>query len=82
MPERIIEQTFPDGITRKIKEMDFTVDREEWNEYTLSDGTTVRIKAVVGKIFRVLDDQENPAYTANNDPFIIVRSANQVFASE
>ena len=44
MPGKIIEQTFPDGITRKIMEVDFVTEKEDWNVYKLSDGSTVKVR--------------------------------------
>ncbi len=80
---KIFEMTFPqDGMTRKVMEMDFTSDREEWNVYRLSDGSTVRLKSIVVKILRVMDQGDRPAYTADGEPWFIVRSTNTVSASE
>ncbi len=45
-------------------EMDFKAT-EEWNEYELSDGTILRMKAVTSNIIKVLgeyDDDGNPVY--------------------
>jgi hypothetical protein len=34
------------------KELDFDIVSEEWNHYTLSDGSVLRIRPIVVKIFR------------------------------
>lgn len=82
MPGKIREQTFPDGITRKIEELDFDIVKEDWSEYQLSDGTYMKMKTVVLKVFWVLDDQGNRTYTPDGDPNLLVRNSNQVIASE
>ena len=33
MPGKIKEITFPDGMTRKVEEMDFEIVKENWNEF-------------------------------------------------
>jgi hypothetical protein len=76
------EMTFPDGITRKVEEMDFSIIKEDWSEYQLDSGTYVKLKTVLHKVFWVLDDQGNRIYTAEGDPHLLVRSSNQVVASE
>lgn len=48
--------------------------REDWNEYDIDDGTTVRVKLLVSEIVRLTDrfDQEgNPVY--------VIKSGNVVF---
>ncbi|MCY4578579.1 MAG: hypothetical protein OXD31_05975 [Chloroflexi bacterium] len=63
----------PDGSERDALEMDFAIRNEEWNEYSLDDGTTVRLRTFAVRIFRVLDDEGNPAYTAEGEPELFVR---------
>ncbi len=82
MPARIKEMTFPDGVTRKVEELDFDIVKEDWNEYQLADGSYLKVKTIVVKVFWVLDEQENRAYTVEGDPYLLVRSNNQIAASE
>jgi len=83
MPGRIKDMTFPDGETRKIEELDFEIIREEWNEYQLAHGAaSLKVKTVVVKVFWVLDSSGARMYNPEGDPFLIVRSNNQVVASE
>jgi hypothetical protein len=63
-------------------ELDFTVVREEWNEYDLADGGRVRVKTSVQRILRILDAEGKPARTAEDEPFIVVQSVNQVVSRE
>ena len=69
------------GQTKNVREETFRATKEEWDEYTLGNGDRVRIKLVVHKIYRVLDAQGNPAFTADGDPEIVVRHQAQVTAS-
>ena len=76
-----IRQMEIDGRTRNVREESFDADKECWNEYSLANGDNVRIKVVVHKIFRVLDEDGNPAFTADGDPEVAVRHQVQVSAS-
>jgi flagellar basal body rod protein FlgF len=48
--------------TNQGVELDFEVVEEGWNEYNLSDGSTLRIRPIVVKIFdtKQKDSEENP----------------------
>ena len=51
--------------------------REEWNEYNLEDGTTLKMKSVASDILRVIDhyDQEgNPVYIVKSTNLVVVDS--------
>jgi hypothetical protein len=68
-------------------EKDFEITKEDWNEYRLLDGGKVRLKTSVAKILRIkilriLDKDGNPAYTADGDPFLLVRHRTEVAGSE
>ena len=69
------------GRTQNVREEAFEVEKEHWNEYKLANGDRVRIKVVVHKIFRTLDAQGNPAFSAEGDPEVVVRHQIQVSAS-
>ena len=60
------------GQDLKVIERDFSIAKEEWNEYKLLDGGTVRIKTSALKIFQVVDDQGRSQYTTHGDLHIIV----------
>jgi len=54
---------------------------ENWNEYTLSDGTKVRLKQVLLEAWRFLDlyDQEgNPQYVFKSAAIPIIRAASNL----
>ena len=76
-----IRQMEVEGRTRNVREESFDADKECWNVYNLANGDTVRIKVVVHKIFRALDADGNPAFTADGDPEVVVRHQVQVSAS-
>jgi hypothetical protein len=40
------------SITFEPEEIDFTIEKEGWNVYELSDGTTLKIRPIVVKIFK------------------------------
>lgn len=58
-------------------EVSFETIREEWNVYRLTDGTTLKFKAVVANIIR-LDDEHNDV----GDPIYIVNSRNLMTYTE
>jgi hypothetical protein len=58
-------------------ELHFKTIREDWNEYDLEDGSTVRMKAVVTEIVRVdgeFDPEGNPIYMVKAGNMIVVKS--------
>jgi hypothetical protein len=63
-------------------EVDFTIRREDWNEYELADGGRVRVRASVHRLLRVLEEDGRPARAPNGDPLIVVQSTNAVVASD
>ncbi len=57
-----------DAVSVKFKNI-----REEWNEYDLEDGSTIRMKAIVSDVFCIPDE-----YDADNNPVYVVKSTNMV----
>ena len=58
-------------------EIEFQTRKEDWNEYQLMDGTTIKMKLVVGEIFKVpdrFDNEGNPAYLVRSKNVLVVRS--------
>jgi hypothetical protein len=62
---KIHEISLPNGNKIWGIEMDFEVEREDWNVYTLSDGTRLRTRNALRKVFKIVDDQGNPVYDPN-----------------
>jgi hypothetical protein len=54
-------------------EVRFRSTREEWNEYVLEDGTSLRMKAVVSEIIRLNDE-----YDPEGNPIYVVKSGNML----
>jgi hypothetical protein len=50
---------------------------EPWCEYVLADGTKIKVKHVLGAVFRAKD-----VYTDSDDPLYVTRSQNVVIASD
>lgn len=65
-----------------VSEEDFEIVKEDWSEYRLLDGGSVKIKTTVQRIFRVLDAQGNPKKNEDGDPEVVVRHAAQVVATD
>jgi hypothetical protein len=80
MPKRVTVNI--NGQEREAVEVDFTIKREDWNEYELADGGRVRMRTAVHRMLRVLDQDGRPARNEAGDPFIIVQSQNAVVASD
>ena len=62
-------------------EAQFEIGREEWNEYKLLDGGTVRVKTTVQRIFRIVDAEGKQKYSDEGDPQVIVRHKSDIVAS-
>jgi hypothetical protein len=65
-----------------VSEEDFTIEKEDWNEYRLLDGGTIKVKTTVQRIFRVLDARGKPKIDADGDPEVLVRHSSQVVATD
>jgi hypothetical protein len=50
--------------------------REDWNEYDLEDGSTIRMKAIVSDVLSVPDEYDN-----EGNPVYVVKSTNMVVVS-
>ena len=72
----------PDGSEIQMVETKWEALDEPWSEYRMEDGTFVRLKNVVIKMFRVLDAEGNPGFTADGDPHVLVRSTRVVTAKK
>lgn len=81
MTKRRITEQIVGEETLRVVEMRFKPLKEEWNEYELDNGTIVRMKAVVGKIFHVVDENDDLLMMPDGDPFLMVRSRNQLVST-
>lgn len=48
--------------------------REDWNEYDLDDGSTIRIKLLVSDVVRLTDK-----FDQDGNPIYVVKSGNVIF---
>ena len=64
-----------------VREADFEIVREDWNEYRLLDGGSVRVKTTVARLFHVLDENGGIRYNAEGDPEFMVKHSTQVVSS-
>ena len=51
--------------------------REDWNEYDLEDGSTVRMKTVVTDVIRledIYDREGNPVYTIKSGNMVVIKA--------
>lgn len=69
MSDEKIKVPFKDKMVDAV-EVKFKVIKEEWNEYSLEDGTIIRFKSVVTQIARTTK------YNENNEPIYSLRSQN------
>ena len=65
--------------THSFKDDTFSTRREEWNEYLLEGGVTVRLKTVAMRIQRVIDVTGNQVTAPDGSP--VVRVSHQTLVS-
>ena len=70
-----------EGRDAAVMDERFKTVTEDWNEYETASGVTVRVKTVVHKIARVLDQSGKPAFSRDGDPHMVVRTQIQVVTS-
>lgn len=60
--------------TIEAEDMDFQSKREDWSEYQVEDGYTIRIKLVVSSILKTADrdPQGNPVYIVQSTNIVKV----------
>ncbi len=79
---RMMKVKLGDGRDVNAIEVPFEIKREEWNEYELTDGGRLRVKTVVHKILKVVDEDGKQLYDNNGDPIMIARNNVIISASE
>lgn len=63
----------PDGRSPDAESVDFESVEQNWDEYKLEDGTTLKIKLQVNGIYRLEDE-----YDEMGEPIYVVNTNNQV----
>lgn len=61
----------PHGELKEVEMVDVSDSKESWNEYYLSDGTSLRMKIFVTEVWRVIGE-----YDAEGNPIYFVKSGN------
>jgi hypothetical protein len=72
----------PTGKKLRGFEVDFELDKENWSDYHLLDGTKVRVKHTLVKIYRLVDENDEPLFDKNGDPEVYINGAIIVVASK
>lgn len=72
--ERKIKVRYQDKMRDAI-ELDFKAKKEEWNEYEIVDGSTIRMKLVITAVARTDE------YDAEGNPVYVIKSSNVVNVS-
>lgn len=80
--DNIRELKLPDGTVVRGIELGFEIVKEDWNEYLLDDGTKLRVKNVLIRALRLVDEEGNPQQTPMGDPEIFINSTVTVVASQ
>lgn len=63
-----------------MKEVRIEKQDEKWSEYTLEDGSVIRVKLAIGAIFDSgqFDAEGNPMYTIKGSPVMVVVKAENI----
>ncbi len=56
------------------EEIEFELERENWNSYILEDGTKLKLKTVLARVFRL------EKYKEDGEPVYVINSTNLVAA--
>lgn len=69
------------GREMEVVPVEYRIEREDWNEYQLFDGSHLRLKVVVSEIVRVVGEYDlegNPVYIAKSGNILAVRSPDEL----
>ena len=61
--------------------VDFRIEREDWNEYQLLDGSHLRLRLVLSEVYRIhgqYDNDGNPVYVARSGNVLAVRAPDEL----
>lgn len=78
----IITIKMDDGRELRGQEVSYETVVEPWAEYKLEGGISVRLRTVAIKMLRIIDDDGNPLFTEEGDPWIIARNTRQLSVSQ
>ena len=66
------EMELPGDQRLSVTEVQFEVIREDWAEYKLSDGSRLRVKNVLIRVFLQVDDDGNIIYNEHGEPSVVI----------
>lgn len=58
------------GSLESPMDVDFKIEKEDWNVYKLSDGSVLKTRYVLSKVGRTLDQAGNPQYGFNSQNLV------------
>lgn len=70
----------PDGKPYKTRSVEFTIRKEGHGTYDTEDGITVRLRAVVVRIFVAINDHGEVVKLPNGEPLVSCQTQNLVTA--
>jgi hypothetical protein len=62
-----------EGAEVPAEEVEFEIEREGWSVYVLEDGTRIKMKNIVARVFRLIDrykEDGEPLYLLHGSPVI------------
>ena len=83
MPRIIKMQTpNPSGGTQEVDayELSYETIKEDWNQYKLPDGRTVRVKVIVSRICQVVDENGAPRFNSDGSLSLIASQRVEIVA--
>ena len=78
-------QVQPGQPPKEAELIEVTSTNEQWSTYLLSDGTLLKLKAVVTEVWRVIDEYDNdgnPQYVTKSGNLLVVNAPNELRRSE
>ena len=75
--QNIREMELPGQPKISVVEVEFETVKEDWNEYALADGTKLRVKNVLTRVFMQVDEHGAVIYNEHGEPNVII-TGNQV----
>ena len=63
--------------------VEFRIEREDWNEYQLLDGSHLRLRLVLSEVYRIhgqYDPEGTPIYVAKSGNVLAVRAPDELKA--
>ena len=77
-----MKQITVNGEELSVLEHECQSAHEEWNRYVLDDGTQLRVKVHLDKVYRAYNSDGTPDANQYGDPVVVVTHHLQVVATE